>query len=433
MSEKLFGAAGGTYIDRRGENTSRGPVIRERFSNRVKGHLRQRVADLIQERSIADIANGADVSIPKRDLSEPTFRPIGGERTGVRPGNDKFRTGDRVPRGEGGGKGNNKGNASNDGEGEDDFIYTLSKEEVLDIFFEDLALPNLTKRKIDLLCEHTKRRGGVTTSGTPSSLDVFRTKKQGIMRRVGANGALRDAIADCERKLAEVVAEHGALHPDARKLADDLEELKKKRPVALDEVDLRYRALLDVPKPMAKAVVFLLMDVSGSMGEEEKDIAKRFFILLYLFLERMYGEGAVKLEFIRHHTTALRCTEEEFFTLRESGGTVVSSGLALINDIVKKEYAGDNWNVYVAQASDGDNYASDNDVCEKLMQEELLPLLQYFAYLEIAANPQELWAMYVDLEYDHHDMFGMARAQNKGEIWPAFRSLFQRHGIDVHL
>lgn len=427
--EKIFGVQGGTYIDRRGENTSRGPILRERFKNRVRDHLRERVADLIKERAIKDIANGADIRIPRRDLAEPQYRPIGGTRKGVNPGNDKYHTGDRVPRKQEGGQSNQK-KATDKGEGEDDFVFRISKEEVLDILFEDLALPNLTRRTYDVLQQYDKRRGGVTTNGVPASLDVFRTKRQSVMRRVAARGTLNSKIAECERELEEVISKHGKLHPDARKLEQKLADLKSRHPVALDEVDLRFKALLDVPKPTAKAVVFLLMDVSGSMDEGTKDIAKRFFILLYLFLERVYGEGLVKIEFIRHHTTASRCDEDTFFNSKETGGTVVSTGLALITEIIAKEYAGDAWNVYVAQASDGDNFSSDIDVCEKRMTDDLLPLLQYFAYLEIADNPQELWSMYVDLAYEHSDMFGMARATTHEEIYPAFRALFKRHGVE---
>ncbi|OGG61914.1 hypothetical protein A3C87_00770 [Candidatus Kaiserbacteria bacterium RIFCSPHIGHO2_02_FULL_49_34] len=429
MDKKLFSAQNGTYIDRRGEHNSRGPILRERFSRRMKDYLREQVSDSVQKRDIKDFADGLDVKIPKRDLQQPHYRPVGGTHKGVHPGNDKWHAGDKVPHPkQGGGKGGKK--ASKDGGGEDDFVFMhLSEDEVLDIFFEDLELPNLTKMNIDLVHETLKRRGGVATSGNPSALHVFRTKKQSIMRKVAARGVLNEAIAECERELADVIAAHGALHPRARELAEKLEKLKSRHPVALDTVDLRFKSLIDVPKPSAKAVMFCLMDVSGSMTEKDKEIAKRFYILLYLFLRRAYGKDAVKIEFIRHHTRAVRCDEHEFFYSKETGGTIVSSGLELVSEIIQAEYAGDAWNAYVCQASDGDNWNDDTEVCEQIMEEELLPLLQYFAYIEIAENPQDLWASYVDLQYDHSEMFGMARVMDYPDIYPAFRSLFKRHNL----
>jgi uncharacterized sporulation protein YeaH/YhbH (DUF444 family) len=125
------------------------------------------------------------------------------------------------------------------------------------------------------------------------------------------------------------------------------------------------------------------MDVSGSMGEREKEIAKRFYLLLYLFLQQKYKK--VDVVFVRHAETAWESTEEEFFYSQESGGTVISNGLAMIDNIIKERYDVDNWNIYLVQATDGDNFSTDNETVEGLLH-NMLPILQQYVYLEIKNN-----------------------------------------------
>ncbi|MNR20565.1 hypothetical protein D3C85_1374150 [compost metagenome] len=170
--------------------------------------------------------------------------------------------------------------------------------------------------------------------------------------------------------------------------------------------------------------MFCIMDVSGSMDESKKDMAKRFFILLYLFLQRNYEK--IEVVFIRHHTSAVEVSEEDFFHSRESGGTVVSSALNLMHDIVQKRYANRDWNIYAAQASDGDNWDSDSANCGRIMQESLLPWCQYFAYIEITqGEPQNLWYEYLKVA-EHYKHFAMQKIGSPADIYPVFRELFKR-------
>lgn len=193
----------------------------------------------------------------------------------------------------------------------------------------------------------------------------------------------------------------------------------------LDTYDLRYNHLINQPMPSNKAVMFCVMDVSGSMTQAHKDIGKRFFLLLYLFLERNYEK--VELVFIRHHTAAKEVDEEEFFYSRETGGTIVSSALTLLDEVIESRYPAGEWNLYVAQASDGDNWDDDSTNCRELMIKKLMPRLQYYAYVEITPHAhQALWEEYERVEAEFPERFAMQQIVEAGDIYPVFRELFKR-------
>jgi uncharacterized sporulation protein YeaH/YhbH (DUF444 family) len=165
------------------------------------------------------------------------------------------------------------------------------------------------------------------------------------------------------------------------------------------------------------------MDVSGSMDEARKDTAKRFFILLYLFLKRYYERTDVI--FIRHHTQAAEVSEEEFFQSTETGGTVVSSALLLMHQIIAARYSSSDWNIYGAQASDGDNWHHDSAKCRELLATKLLPHTRYFAYVQVAEEDQNLWEEYSQLAQTHAN-FAMRKIGEPSEIYPVFRELFKK-------
>ena len=181
-----------------------------------------------------------------------------------------------------------------------------------------------------------------------------------------------------------------------------------------------------MPVPTAKAVMFCLMDVSGSMDEARKDLSKRFFILLYLFLTRHYEK--IDLVFIRHHTQAQEVDEENFFRARETGGTVVSSALVLMDEIIQQRYSASDWNIYGAQASDGDNWHHDSGRCRELLVDSLLPKCRYFAYVQVAEEEQNLWEEYARLQSTER-AFAMRKVTEASQIYPVFRELFKREGM----
>lgn len=415
------------FVDRRLSGKNRSAVNRQRFLRRFKGQIRKAVAEAVSGRDVADLERGEKISIPSKDLREPVFQHgPGGQRSIVHPGNKEFTTGDRVKRPEGGSGQGAGGNASPDGEGMDEFVFELSKEEFMNYFFEDLALPDLVKKQLSAVPEIKRVRAGFTSDGTPSSLHVVRSMKQAIGRRLAMSAGARQELKENEERLAELEAKGQGNSSAAEALRQEIETLKARIASVpfLDTWDLRYANRVDKPQPTSQAVMFCVMDVSGSMDEACKNIAKRFFMLLYLFLTRSYER--IELVFIRHHTQAKEVDEHDFFTSRESGGTVVSSALELMHEIILERYPTSAWNIYAAQASDGDNWNDDSPVCRELLINKLLPLVQYYAYVEIKAeNPQSLWEEYAYVKSVSSN-FTMQRILTLEDIYPVFRELFAK-------
>src|ERR1700690_510880 len=411
-------------VDRRLSGRNRSAVNRQRFLRRFKGQIREAVTDAISGRKVADLERGEQVSIPSKDLSEPIFRHgPGGRRNVIHPGNKEFVSGDRVDRPEDGGAG---GGASQDGEGMDDFVFELSKEEFMDFFFQDLALPDLVKKQLAAVPEVKRVRSGFVSQGNPSNLNVVRSMKKAVGRRLALASGPREALREAEEALEDLVAAGLGASAEADELREFIETLKNRIAAVpfIDTWDLRYVNRVDQPQPSSQAVMFCLMDVSGSMDENRKNIAKRFFMLLYLFLTRSYER--IDVVFIRHHTVAKEVDEEDFFSSRESGGTVVSSALALMREIILERYPTASWNIYAVQASDGDNREDDSPRCRELLVQGLLPLVQYFAYVEIEARePQSLWNEYEKVRA-LSQRFAMQRILSLEDIYPVFRELFRK-------
>ncbi len=387
------------------------------------------MADAVNRRSITNTESGEDVTIPNRDISEPIFHQgKGGHKERVHPGNDQFITGDKIdrpPSGEGGG-GSGEGDASQDGEGNDDFVFQISKDEYLDILFEDLALPNLKKQQVKKITEWETHRAGYNTAGVPSNIAVVRSLQQSLARRTAMTASKRRLMHELEEELERIQHSEPAQLLEENRLKQEIEELRKKIESVpfIDTFDLRYKNYEKRPIPSSQAVMFCLMDVSGSMDQATKDIAKRFYVLLYLFLTRTYK--SVEVVFIRHHTQAKEVDEQEFFYSQETGGTIVSSALKLMDEIIKDRYPLAQWNIYAAQASDGDNWADDSPRCRSLMNDKLLPVCQYYAYIEITRRShQTLWHEYEKLENEFGN-FAMKNIQSVDDIFPVFRELFKK-------
>ena len=422
-------------IDRRlaGKNKSIGN--RERFLRRHKEQIREAVKRAIDGRSIKDIERGEDIHIPKRDLSEPVFgHGPGGTRETVHPGNRDYLKGDRIERPKSGqGAASGKGQAGDSGEGEDDFVFSLSKDEFMQVFFEDLALPHLVRTQLAEVPEWKYHRAGFSSDGTPNNLHVVRSMRGAIGRRIAIGASSRRSLRELEEELARLLAlpplaDIGAqsqVTVQIQALQADIAALTARvaRIPYLDPIDLRYRSRVKTPVPTSKAVMFCLMDVSGSMDEGRKELSKRFFILLYLFLTRHYEK--IDLVFIRHHTQAQEVDEESFFHARETGGTVVSSALVLMEEIIRARYSPSEWNIYGAQASDGDNWHHDSGRCRELLGDKLLPLVRYFAYVQVTEEEQNLWDEYTQL-LESHRHFAMRKATEAAQIYPVFRDLFKK-------
>ena len=412
-------------IDRRLNPGGKSLENRQRFLRRAKAQVQSAVKKSSQDRDIKDVLEGGEVSIALDGMDEPRFRRAGGTRDMVLPGNKKFVEGDILPRSsEGGGKKSQPGQ----GDSEDAFRFVLSREEFVNLFLDDLELPDLAKRKLAEAESEGLQRAGYATSGSPANISISRTVSRALMRRVALRRPRPDAIAALEAELAECEDEERRTQLQA-----EIEALKAKakRIPFIDPIDIRYRRFEAVPKPVAQAVMFCLMDVSGSMSEHMKDLAKRFYMLLYVFLKRRYRH--VEIVFIRHTDRAEEVDEQTFFYGPASGGTLVSSALQAMNDIVRTRFRPSDWNIYAAQASDGDNSISDSEAVSRLLTGAILPVCQFFAYLEVGEAggysfempDSSLWSLYERLRSNGAEL-SMRKVRDRSEIFPVFHDLFQR-------
>ncbi|TMO53395.1 YeaH/YhbH family protein [Pseudoalteromonas phenolica] len=417
------------FIDRRLNGKNKSTLNRQRFIRRYKKQIKEAVSDAINKRSVTDISSGESISIPQRDISEPVFHQgKGGDRDMIHPGNDQFSTGDKIqrpPSGQGGGSG--EGEASDQGEGQDDFVFSISKDEYLDLLFEDLELPNLQQSQLDKLVQMKTHRSGFCNDGMPSNLDIVRSLQGSLARRVAMSAGKKRRLKEVEDELKALMNESVPPEHQINNLKLEIEELKRKIAAVpfIDNYDLRFRNYEKRPHPTSKAVMFCLMDVSGSMDQATKDMAKRFYILLYQFLTRTYKD--IEVVYIRHHTQAKEVDEQEFFYSQETGGTIVSSALKLMDEIVKERYSQGDWNIYAAQASDGDNWADDSPHCTDILTNKLLKTVRYYAYIEITTRAhQSLWREYQGIAHTHSN-FAMQHIRSVEDIYPIFRELFKKN------
>jgi uncharacterized sporulation protein YeaH/YhbH (DUF444 family) len=435
-------------VDRRQQPRGKNLGNRQRFLRRARSHIRRSIRDNLRQRGVSDAEQGGTVSIPQDEVHEPELAQDAnaGEREHVLPGNREFVEGDRIQRPPSGGAGSGS-QGSDSGEGEDAFTFELTRDEFLDVFFEDLALPDMVKARVASDASAQPHRAGFTTEGPPSRMNLERTMRHSMARRVALGRPTQRALEAIQRELDDLRA--GRIQPADGRSAEtriaELEEMlarahERHRTVPfIDPIDLRYSHVESVPKPVTQAVMFCLMDVSASMDENMKDLAKRFFILLHLFLKRQYER--VELVFIRHTQHAQEVDEDAFFHSRQTGGTIVSSALDEMLRVIDERYPVADWNVYLAQASDGDNWREDLARCPRVLSERVLPLCQYAAYVEIArgasagldplaGGESELWHSY-DAVVEQHEHFARRRIAEPGDIFPVFRDLFRREGLEA--
>ena len=413
-------------VDRRLNPRGKSLENRQRFLRRAKALVQQAVKRSAQSRDIQDVLEGGEVAIPLDGMNEPRLRRgAGGVNDAVLPGNKTFSEGDVLPRPRGGG---GQGREAGEGDGEDAFRFMLTREELVDLFLDDLELPDLAKRRLAGAEQDTPRRAGYSVSGSPANLAVSRTMRLAMARRVALRRPRPEQIRELEDELERCAdeAERAALLAGIQALGGKL-----KRIPYIDPIDIRYRRFETVPKSIAQAVMFCLMDVSGSMSEHMKDLAKRFFMLLYIFLTRRYRH--VEIVFIRHTDHAEEVDEETFFRSPATGGTLVSSALETMRQVVTARYRPEDWNIYAAQASDGDNAWGDGEATGRLLTTAILPVSQYFAYIEVGeegegARPEtSLWSLYDRLRSEGAPL-SMRKVNARSQIYPVFHELFQRRG-----
>ncbi len=415
-------------VDRRPDK-GKSTANRQRVLKRLDGALKAQVDKLVSRHKLQDTDKAVEVTIDRKNVSEPSFAldPAAGAAGRIIPGNDQYRVGDKIPRnpsqGQGGGGGQGAGEGSSDEE--DTFRFVLSREEYLSLLFDELELPALVRKDLLEIDETRFRRGGVIRYGNPGSVCVARTFKASIGRRVAAEAQYQEALEEAEAAL--VVARGSGIQSLVNVAELELQEIRRRGADIpfLDPVDLRHRNLVEVQVPSTAAVMFCLMDVSSSMDEKRKDLAKRFFTLLYLFLTRKYKK--VDLVFIRHTDQAQEVDEDTFFNGTQAGSTKVLSALSKMSEIVEARYPASRYNIFGAQASDGDSFGGDSTESSAYLLSQLLPCARYFVYAEVGERPAHgstsLWAAYRSIDSDH---FNMATVSARNEVYPALAKLFNK-------
>lgn len=378
-----------TIVDRRKSGKNKSAENRKRFIDRYKEQIRDQVDSIADKRKIKDVAKEGKVKV--KDISEPWFQHgKGGKQWKISPGNKQYQTGDKIkkPKKNSGGP----GGAGNSGEGEDDFVFSLSKAEFLSLYFGDLELPNFIKEALAKTTKFKYKRAGFTPVGPYSRLDLKKTFEQSLARRV-AN------------------------------------KRNNKKSRFLDDTDLRYRLYTKQPEPIKKAVMFCLMDVSASVGERQKYLSKKFYLFLYLFLTTKYE--TVDIRFIRYHTYPKEVDEETFFYGTDTGGTKVADALQYMKDIILQEYDLTSVNIFCCHSSDGDyiTYEHEEDSILNLMT-QLTNICQYYIYIQAIdidySWKDELGGLYKLFKYHlDSDKFAQRILKEETEVYSVFRDFFE--------
>lgn len=414
-------------IDKRKNPKGKSSKNRHKLLKRISGKIKKAIPDIVKNNNVKDLTSSKKgVKIPVKGINEPQFSydQKSGDKKRVYPGNKEYGVGDRIRKPQDGGEGSGRGKGSNDPTvTEDDFVINISREEFLEYFFDDLELPDMVKKHLNTMVDFKQKRAGFSNQGTPNRLNVVKSFKNSLSRKMATSIFFDKKIKELEEELLDKSLSEEKIEY----LKKEIEKLQKmKLSISfMEEVDLQYNNFEKQAVPVTSAVMFCIMDVSGSMGEHEKDIAKRFFMLLYMFLTKQYEK--IELVFIRHHTQAKEVSEEEFFTSRESGGTIVLPALELMNDIIDKRYSG--WNVYASQISDGDVWSQeDSTACKEILEKELLDKIQYMIYVEVTRHYQKMGDLWVDYQKlsDSKSNFVMGQIRELSQIWNVFKDFFKK-------
>jgi uncharacterized sporulation protein YeaH/YhbH (DUF444 family) len=436
------------FVDRR--KTGRGKSLnnRQKLLDRIKESIRSAKPEDIDGGSVKGAANSHSsrnlvnpVKIARDALHEPTYHyaPDAGQRDVVLVGNDHWERGDKFPvGGDGDGKGGKNGAGPGE-DGEDDFIVNISRSEFFDVFFEDCELPDLKETAEKELPEAVWKPAGFQKEGNAAQLSVIRSYRNSIGRKRALTVDAREELEELEKEQARLQAllDENALNASAnvkwKMVTARIEELKTKIGAVpiFEKVDLRYRKSEKIQVKSADAVLVMVMDISGSMDEDKKRIARKFFSLQYAFIKRKYPN--TDLVFIAHTDSPEEMTEEEFFTTRKSGGTVVSTALALANSIISSRYDADQTNIYMSYASDGDNWEEDNPkVLDELEGKGLMSKLRHAVYAQVghsyaagwgAATGSTLWNVMQSAAKSNPKMHAIKIAEEV-EVFASFKKIY---------
>lgn len=440
------------FIDRR--KTSRGKSLpnRQRLLRRIKAAVRSAKPGDIDAGGVKNIggaSNGAvnPVKVTRNSLHEPTFHYASGsgEFDIVLIGNDQWERGDEFPM-DGGGQGKGRGKGGPGEDGEDDFVVNISREEFFDVFFEDCVLPDLQDSHERDLPEMVSKPAGFQKEGNPGQLSVVRSYKQALPRRKIIQAPYREELEALMTAREELLQEQGLVNittPRLEEINEALYELDEKisylkRKIEgvpfFEKIDLRYAKREKVQVKAADAVFIMVMDISGSMDEDKKRMARKFFSLQYAFIKRKYPQ--TDLIFVAHTDSPEELTEQEFFTTRKSGGTIVSTAYELVHQIIRSRYDARETNIYLSQASDGDNWDTDNaEIIPALETSGLLAKVRYMSYAQVgqgfsmgsyayASASVTLWSVLQSIA-NTTNKIAMVKINDDSEVFDAFHKIYR--------
>jgi sporulation protein YhbH len=380
------------------QRSDRSARDRQRHRAKLKDSIRDNIADIIAEESIIGRDQGKIIKIPIRSIKE--YRFIYGDNSpGVSQGNGEQKPGDVVQQGDPDQKGQGQGKGGNEA-GVDAIETDVTLEELIDIMFADLDLPDLERKQLkSVVTKDARKRKGHRHSGIRPRLDKLITAKNRIKRKLAVKGS-RGIDFDSEEQ-------RFPFHKD----------------------DFRYYHIAPTEREQSNAVVFCIMDTSGSMGTVKKYLARSFYFLLYQFVRQKYQQ--VEVVFIAHHTEAKEVSEEDFFHKVESGGTYISSGYKKALELIDERYHPSLWNIYAFHCSDGDNFYSDNDrAIESAI--ELCKKCNLFGYGEIKPSGSAYYSgsMLEILGKIQEENFQMVVIERKEDLWSAFKSFLTKDKSD---
>lgn len=419
----------------RGQKSDRSAGDRQRHRQKVREAIRENIADIISDEAIIGKDQGRIIKVPLRGIKEYRF-VYGTNNPGVGQGEGKGSTqpGQVVGKAPPNGKDGKGGGRSGDRPGQDYYETDVTLEELIDIMFEDLKLPDMERKALRLIQSlRTRKHKGYRHKGIRARLDKRATVIKRL-RRKKATDSIHAKELDVQEKYAEAIASGDEEKIEAARQAgeslvsqyerhSDFETKKIRFPFHID--DLTYRHVVQDIKEESNAVVICIMDSSGSMDTLKKYLARVFFFLLYQFIKDRYN--TVEIVFIAHHTEAREVTEEEFFHKGESGGTFISSGYNKALEIIAARYHPSLWNIYAFHCSDGDNFDADNAAALKAA-EEICKVANLFGYGEIKPLGSRYYesSMFNIFRQIKSKNFHTVLIEKKEDIWPAFKGLLTK-------
>ncbi|MEZ5823783.1 MAG: DUF444 family protein [Geminicoccaceae bacterium] len=394
------------YSEGDASRTDRSAGDRKRHRDKLRRSIRENMADIISEEAIIGRDRDRLIKVPIRGVREYRFT-FGDNNGGVGTGDGESEQGQVV--GQAGRSGKKPGEAGGE-PGEDVYETEISLEELVDIMFEDLELPDMERKILkEAMSERVAKRLGYRKQGVRAHLDRKRTAKNRIKRQIASSrvAALHDDTAVLERPAGHRFPFH--------------------------KEDLTYRRLRLDTREESNAVVICIMDTSGSMDRMKKYFARSFFFLLYQFVRTKYQN--TEIVFIGHHTQAKEVTEDEFFHRGESGGTMISSGYRKALEIIAERFHPSHWNIYAFHCSDGDNFSSDNEATLNAAR-ELCEICNLFGYGEIKPMGHHFYEstmidIFEKLDTDDHPNFQSVLIEGREDIWPAFRSFMSKERAEA--